>query len=71
MNEVQDAFLQECLDQQMAVTLFLINGFQYQGRIRRFDKFTVAIEVEDGGEFLIFKKMISTVQTTTPLSLKW
>ncbi|MFC7439943.1 RNA chaperone Hfq [Laceyella putida] len=70
MNNVQDLFLQELLDNQMAVTLFLINGFQYQGQIRRFDKFTVSIEVE-GSQFLIFKKMISTVQTAEPLRLEW
>jgi host factor-I protein len=70
MNNVQDLFLQEVMDKQLPVTLFLVNGFQYQGRIRKFDKFTVSIEV-DGSEFLIFKKMVSTVQTAAPLQLDW
>ncbi|WP_124728370.1 RNA chaperone Hfq [Staphylospora marina] len=70
MNELQDAFLGELRDNRIPITLYLVNGFQYRGTVRDFDKFTVSIEA-DGQSFLIFKKMISTVQASRPLSLEF
>lgn len=69
MNAVQDYFLNQLKKEEIAVTLFLVNGFQYQGFIRDFDKFTISIEA-NGKHFLIFKKMVSTIQTHQPVELK-
>jgi host factor-I protein len=69
MNQLQDAFLGQLRDKKIPITLFLVNGFQYRGTILDFDKFTVSIEA-DGQSYLIFKKMISTVQSSRPLELE-
>jgi len=68
MNGVQDLVLQQLKDREMPMTIFLVNGFQYQGFIRDFDKFTISIEA-NGQSYLIFKKMVSTIQTDQPLEL--
>lgn len=62
MNSVQDSFLNQLKSKEIPITLFLVNGFQYQGVIRDFDKYTVSIEA-NGNHYLIFKKMVSTIQT--------
>jgi host factor-I protein len=68
MDSIQESFLTQLAEKKMPVTLFLVNGFQYRGVIRDFDKFTISIEA-DGNQFLIFKKMVSTIQTQTPIVL--
>lgn len=66
MDNIQENFLTQLVERNMPVTLFLVNGFQYRGVIRDFDKFTISIEAE-GNQFLIFKKMVSTIQTQSPV----
>jgi host factor-I protein len=61
--------LQHLKENEVPITMFLVNGFQYQGLIRDFDKFTVSVEA-DGQSYLIFKKMVSTIQTSAPLPIK-
>ncbi|MBA4603220.1 RNA chaperone Hfq [Thermoactinomyces mirandus] len=69
MNKVQDQVLSALKEKETMITLFLVNGFQYRGKIVDFDKFTLSLEA-DGQLFVISKKMVSTIQTTEALLSK-
>lgn len=51
----------------MAVTVFLVNGFQLRGVVTGFDSFTVVLDSE-GKQQLIYKHAISTIVPAKPLS---
>lgn len=63
MNKVQDQILSTLKEKGTGITLFLVNGFQYRGKIVDFDKFTLSVEA-DGEKFVISKKVVSTIQTS-------
>ncbi|MFS8651127.1 MAG: RNA chaperone Hfq [Caldibacillus sp.] len=56
---IQDQFLNHLRKENVAVTVFLTNGFQIRGFVRGFDNFTVLLETE-GKQQLVFKHAIST-----------
>ncbi len=56
---IQDQFLNQLRKENIAVTVFLTNGFQIRGYVRGFDNFTVLLETE-GKQQLVFKHAIST-----------
>jgi host factor-I protein len=57
---MQDAFLTHLRDNELDVTMFLVNGIRLQGRIRRFDNFTVMLVRGDGTQ-VVFKHAISAI----------
>ena len=59
-QNLQDLFLNQARRERMAVTLFLMNGFQLRGVIRGFDAFVVIVD-SDGRQQMIYKHAISTV----------
>lgn len=62
--------LEEIVNEQVPVTLFLMNGFQIRGIVSRFDDVSIAI-VADGKQQLLLKHAISTIAPIRPLkSLK-
>jgi len=62
--------LEEIVNEQVPVTLFLMNGFQIRGVVSRFDDVSIAI-VADGKQQLLLKHAISTIAPIRPLkSLK-
>lgn len=65
MNRVQDHVLGRLQENEDIIKLFLVNGYQYQGKVIGFDKFTISIEV-DGEMFVISKKMVSTIEMSEP-----
>ena len=60
MNNYQDAILNECREIKIPATLFLMNGFQIRGVVKRSDDFVVVVE-SDGKQMMIYKHAISTV----------
>lgn len=66
---VQDYYLNQLRKDQVAVTVFLMNGFQLRGIIRSFDNFTVLLETE-GKQQLIYKHAISTFSPATNVALE-
>lgn len=62
-QNIQDAFLNYARRDRLAVTLHLMDGRQFDARIKSFDKFAVVVEV-DGGDQLVFKHAIATIATT-------
>ena len=64
-----DLFLNQARKDRLAVTMFLMNGFQLRGIIRGFDGFTVILD-SDGKQQMIYKHAISTVVPARPVPLE-
>ena len=56
----QDVFLNAVRKEKVDVTVYLTNGFQFNGQVRSFDNFTIMLEV-NGKEQLVFKHAVSTI----------
>lgn len=67
-QNLQDLFLNQARKDRLAVTMFLMNGFQLRGVIRGFDGFTVILD-SDGKQQMIYKHAISTVVPVRPIAL--
>ena len=68
-QNLQDLFLNQARKEKLAVTMFLMNGFQLRGVIRGFDGFTVILDSE-GRQQMIYKHAISTVVPARPVPLE-
>ena len=68
-QNLQDMFLNQARKDRLAVTMFLMNGFQLRGIIRGFDGFTVILD-SDGKQQMIYKHAISTVVPARPIALE-
>ena len=68
-QNLQDIFLNQMRRDKMAVTMFLMNGFQMHGTVRGFDGFTVILDT-DGKQQLIYKHAISTIVPPKPIELE-
>lgn len=64
---LQDVFLNQVRKERVAVTIYLVNGFQLKGLVKGFDNFTVIVEIE-GKYQLVYKHAISTVAPLKPIS---
>jgi len=59
---IQDVFLNYARRDRLAVSIHLLDGRQFEARIKNFDRFAVVVEV-DGADHLIFKHAIATIST--------
>ena len=59
---IQDVFLNFARRERLSVNVHLIDGRQFDARIKNFDRFAVIVEV-DGSDHLVFKHAISTIAT--------
>ncbi len=60
---VQDGFFYQLRKDNTVVEVMLLSGRTRVGRIRRFDKYAVVVEV-DGREEMIYKHAIASVVST-------
>ncbi len=65
---IQDQFLNQLRKESIAVTVFLLNGFQLRGVIKAFDNFTVLLDT-DGKQQMIYKHAISTFSPQKPVQI--
>lgn len=65
---LQDVFLSTVRQEEVPVTVFLMNGFQMRGVITGFDSFTVVLTA-DSKQNLIYKHAISTISPSKALDL--
>lgn len=65
---LQDVFLNKVRKEHIAVTVFLMNGFQIKGLVKGFDSFTVIID-SDGKQNLVYKHALSTIIPVRPVSI--
>ena len=59
---IQDAFLNYARRERLFVSVHLIDGRQFEARIKNFDRFAVIVDV-DGSDQLVFKHAIATIAT--------
>jgi host factor-I protein len=59
---IQDAFLNYARRERLAVSIHLVDGRQFDARIKNFDRFAVIVDVE-GADHLVFKHAIATIAT--------
>lgn len=65
---LQDTFLNVARNEKIALTVYLMNGFQIKGTVTCFDNFTVALDTE-GKQQLVYKHAISTIIPARPIGL--
>ena len=66
--QLQDAYLAEAKRQEIAVTVYLVNGFQLRGTVKGYDAFTILLEYEHRIH-LVYKHAVSTISPQAPLTL--
>jgi len=57
---IQDTFLNHARRDRVAVTIYLMDGRNFEARIKNFDKFALVLDV-DGRDHLVFKHAIATI----------
>jgi len=57
---LQDIFLNQVRKDHIAITVYLVNGFQIKGMVKGFDSYTIVID-SDGKQQMIYKHAISTI----------
>lgn len=60
---IQDAFLNHARRDRTPVRFRLLDGAEFDGRIKNFDRFAVIVE-RDGADQMIFKHAIATITAT-------
>ena len=61
-QNIQDAFLNYVRRERISVSIHLMDGRQFDARIKNFDRFAVIVEV-NGTDQLVFKHAIATIAT--------
>ena len=59
---IQDVFLNYARRDRLAVIIHLLDGRQFDARIKNFDRFALIVEV-NGADQLVFKHAIATIST--------
>ena len=59
-TNLQDRFLSQLHNGQIAVTVITINGYQLKGQIAAWDQFTLLVEC-GGRQHLVYKSAVSTI----------
>jgi host factor-I protein len=64
---IQDVFLNYARREKLPVLVRLMDGTEFEGRIKNFDRFAVIIE-HGGADHMVFKHAIATVRSPRPMS---
>ncbi len=64
---IQDVFLNGVRRDRLVITVQLLDGRSFEGRIKNFDKFSVIMEVA-GADHLIFKHAIAMLGSARSLT---
>lgn len=67
-ESLQEQFLKTVRREKIAVTIFLMNGFQLRGVVTGYDNYAVIL-FADGKQNMIYKHAISTITPATPIKL--
>ena len=62
-TNLQDLFLNQVRKEKVAVSIYLINGFQHRGLVKGFDNYAIMLE-NDGKQFLVYKHAVATITPT-------
>ena len=61
LPNIQDGFLNDARRDRVSVRVHLMDGREFDARIKSFDRFAVIVEVS-GADQLIFKHAIATIE---------
>jgi host factor-I protein len=64
---IQDIFLNYARRERLTVTIRMMDGRDFEGRIKNFDRFALVIE-QSGADFMIFKHAIAAIRTPRPVN---
>ena len=67
-SNLEDAFLSHVCDQNMPLTIFLVNGVKLQGSITWIDVNSMLLS-RDGHSQLVYKHAISTIMPNSPVEI--
>jgi host factor-I protein len=59
---IQDVFLNYARREKLAVLVRLMDGTEFEGRVKNFDRFAVIIE-HSGADHMVFKHAIATIRS--------
>ena len=59
---IQDAFLNHVRRERLPVQIRLMDGTDFEGRVKNFDRFAVIVE-HDGSDHMDFKHAIATIRS--------
>ena len=66
---VQDAFLNVARREHQPVSLRLMDGTEFEARVKSFDRFAVLLD-QEGADHLIFKHAIASIRASRPASAR-
>ena len=64
---IQDVFLNFARREKLAVQIRLMDGSDFEGRVKNFDRFAVIVE-HTGADHMIFKHAIASIRSPRPIS---
>ena len=59
---IQDVFLNYARREKLAVHIRLMDGTDFEGRVKNFDRFAVIVE-HNGADHMVFKHAIATIRS--------
>ena len=59
---IQDVFLNYARREKLVVHIRLMDGSEFDGRVKNFDRFAVIVD-RDGADHMIFKHAIATIRS--------
>lgn len=65
---LQDVFLNQARKEKIAVTIFLMNGYQFKGMVKGFDSYIVILDCE-GKQNVVYKHAISTIVPSRSINI--
>ncbi len=63
---IQDVFLNHARREKASVHVRLMDGTEFEGRVKNFDKFAVIIE-HSGADHMVFKHAIASIRSPRPI----
>ncbi|HEX9093879.1 MAG TPA: RNA chaperone Hfq [Coriobacteriia bacterium] len=64
---IQDVFLNHARREKLSVQVRLMDGTDFEGRVKNFDRFAVIIE-HAGADHMVFKHAIATIRSPRTMS---
>ena len=64
---IQDVFLNYARREKLAVHIRLMDGSDFEGRVKNFDRFAVIVE-HAGADHMVFKHAIATIRSPRTMS---
>jgi host factor-I protein len=64
---IQDVFLNYVRREKLAVRIRLMDGSEFDGRVKNFDRFALIVD-RDGADHMIFKHAIATIRSPRSIS---